>query len=525
MQLQHRTWNLHRRPAAEIAAAATAALLLSACTPAPPSPESSSSGVDLETYLQQSLDWGQCTGTATNSAEAELFANPNLECASVEVPIDYDKPDGNQAQIALLRIPATGESEGSVLVNPGGPGGSGTSLVASTSTLWQESPVIERFDIVGFDPRGIGGSTPALDCYTDEEYDTGKGLRFGVVNDINSAEEATEFAERCIDGSGSVENLVNAGSMNVVRDMDLMREVLGDEKLTFLGYSYGSEIGAMYTERYPENVRAVVLDGAVSPKMTPTQLRAAQFAAFQDRFDDLAALCAQSSDCVLGVDPTAVNERLHEIVEPLVVSPARSTDGRELNIWDVYNGISSGLYSEATWPTIISALTELDKGNPDMMLALRDSWYGRTEDGTYTTDLDTQNIVRCMDWPRLTPEEQTAAAREHGQFAPMYDIESFTGGQYYYECGSWPAPPTRGQPWLEGKADLPETLIVSVTGDPATPHEGGIEMAQALGGSLLTVEGKQHGAYLVGGSECVDRVVDDYLLHLETPPAGSRCSL
>ncbi|MBY4130141.1 alpha/beta fold hydrolase [Rhodococcus fascians] len=524
MPLQRRNQNPSKHPVAGVAAAMAAALLLSACTSTTPSPEPETDA-ELGAYLEQSLDWGQCAGTATNSVDAELFANPALECASVEVPIDYDEPDSDQAKIALLRIPATGESEGSVLINPGGPGGAGTSFVASTSPLWQESPVIERFDIVGFDPRGIGGSTPALDCYTDEEYDTGNGLRFGIVNDINSVEQAREFAERCIDGSGGVENLVNAGSANVVRDMDLMREVLGDEKLTFLGYSYGSEIGAMYTERYPENVRAVVLDGAVSPDMTPTQLRAAQFAAFQDRFDDLAALCAESSDCVLGVDPTAVNERLHEIVEPLADSPARSTDGREVNVWDVYNGISSGLYSEATWPTIISALTELDRGNPDEMLALRDSWYGRTEDGTYTTDLDTQTIVRCMDWPRLTPEEQTAAAREHGQIAPMYDIEALTGGQYYDECGSWPAPPTREQAWLDGKTDLPETLIVSVTGDPATPYEGGIELADALGGSLLTVEAKQHGAYLVGGSECVDEVVGGYLLDLETPPAGSRCSL
>ncbi|MGJ9413682.1 alpha/beta hydrolase [Aeromicrobium sp. CF4.19] len=522
MRTQHRYRNAHRRLARGVIAAITGALLLAACTSAS---QESEDNAEIGGYLEQSLDWDTCEDTATNSVDAELFADPALECASVEVPIDYDEPDGDRAQIALLRIPASGEAQGSLLINPGGPGGAGTSFVAANLPLWQDSPVLESFDIVGFDPRGIGGSTPALDCYTDEEYDAGNGLRFGAVNEIADAEQATEFTERCIDGSGGVENVVNAGSTNVVRDMDLMREVLGDEKLTFLGYSYGSELGAMYTETYPENVRAVVLDGAVSPDMTPTELRAAQYAVLQDRFDELAALCAESPECVLGLDPTAVNDRLHDIVEPLVDSPAQSTDGREVSIWDVYNGINAGLFSEANWPTIISALSELKEGNPDEILALRDSFYSRTADGVHTIDLDTNTIVRCMDWPRLTPQERTDSARELGEIAPMFDLEALTGGQYHHECEAWPAPPTRDEPWLEGGTDLPETLIVSVTGDPGTPHEGGIALAEALGGSLLTVEGKQHGAYLVGGNECVDRVVSDYLLQLETPPAGSRCSL
>ena len=181
------------------------------------------------------------------------------------MPLDYDEPEGETAHIALLRLPATGEAEGSLLIDPGGPGGSGTSFVALTVPLWQASPVAERFDIVGSDPRGIGSSTPALDCYTDEEYDAGDVPRFGAVYDITSAEQATELAERCTDGSGGVANLVNGGSTNVVRDMDIMRAALGDEKLTYLGYSYGSELGAMYAATYPEKVRAIVLDGPSRP--------------------------------------------------------------------------------------------------------------------------------------------------------------------------------------------------------------------------------------------------------------------
>ncbi|MFC3994864.1 alpha/beta hydrolase [Nocardiopsis sediminis] len=507
------------------AAAATAVLLLLAgCAPASPA-SNAGADADLGAYLEQDLDWAGCEDTATSAADAELFANPVLECASVEVPLDYDEPEGEKAQVALLRLPATGEAEGSLLIDPGGPGGSGTGLVASLLPLWQESPVAERFDIVGFDPRGIGSSTPALDCYTDEEYDAGDAPRFGAVYDVTSAEEAAELAERCTEGSGGVENLANAGSTNVVRDMDIMREVLGDEKLTYLGYSYGTELGAMYAATYPEKVRAIVLDGAVAPDLTASEFRISQFTGLQARFDDLAALCAESPDCVLGPDPAAANDRLHEIVQPLIETPATASDGREVSVWDVYLGIGVGLYSEANWPEIISALTALEAGNADEMLALRDAFYARGADGAYGLDLDTNIAVRCMDSPRLTPEEQTALAREIGEVAPMFDLDVFTTGDYRSECEAWPAPPTRDEPWLADVEGLPETLVVSVTGDPATPHEGGIAMARALDASLLTVDGKQHGAYLLGGSTCVDDVVEAYLLDLESPPADARCSL
>ncbi|SHI67209.1 alpha/beta hydrolase fold [Nocardiopsis flavescens] len=522
----------HPRPPARprhrttvLAAAAAAVLLpLAGCAPAAPPPDP---GADpgLGSYLGQDLAWSGCEDTATNAADAELFANPALECASVEVPLDYDDPDGERARIALLRLPATGASEGSVLVDPGGPGGSGTTFVASVLPLWQASPVAERFDVVGFDPRGVGSSTPALDCHTDEEYDAGDVPRFGAVYEVTSAEEAAELAERCTEGSGGVENLVNAGSVNVVRDMDVIRDALGDEKLTYLGYSYGSELGAMYAVAHPERVRAIVLDGAVSPDLTASGFRLSSFAGLQARFDDLAAFCADSPDCVLGPDPAAANDRLHEIVEPLVETPAPTADGRNLNVWDVYLGISGGLYSEAKWPEVVSALAALDAGDPEEALALRDTFYARTADGAYGMDFDTNIAVRCMDAPRLTPREQTALAREVGEVAPMFDLDVFTAGSYHSECEAWPEPPTRGEPWLDGAEGLPETLVVSVTGDPATPHEGGVAMARALGAGLLTVEGKQHGAYLLGGSACVDDVVEAYLLDLRSPPAGARCSL
>lgn len=506
------------------AAAAAAALILAGCAPGSPPPDP---GADtgLDAYLEQELDWQGCQDTATNAADAELFANPALECASMAVPLDHDEPEGDRVHIALLRLPATGEAEGSLLINPGGPAGSGTSFVASLLPQWQDSPVTERFDVVGFDPRGIGSSVPAVDCYTDEEYDAGDVPRFGAVYDVTSAEAAADLAQRCTDGSGGVENLVNAGSTSVVRDMDLMREVLGDDLLTYLGYSYGSELGAMYAAAHPDRVRALVLDGAVPPELTPTELRLSQFAASQARFDELAALCAESADCPLGPDPADANRRLHEIVLPLIDAPASTADGRDVSVWDAYLGITGGLAAEAKWPELIAALAALETGSAEEILSLRDQYYDRGPDGVYRTDIDANIVVRCMDWPRLTPQEQTAHAREVADVAPMFDLDPLTAGTFHSECEAWPAAPTRGVPWLGEIDGIPETLVVAVTGDPATPYEGGIALAQALDARLLTVDGKQHGAYLLGGSECVDDAVTAYLLDLELPSADTRCSL
>ncbi|MBQ1083024.1 MULTISPECIES: alpha/beta hydrolase [unclassified Nocardiopsis] len=500
-------------------------LLLAACTPGSPS-----SGADpgLDPYLEQDVDWGGCEERATTAVDAELFADPALECASVEVPIDYDDPQAERAQIALMRLPATGEAEaeGSLLINPGGPGGSGMSFVASLLPMWQDNPIAERFDVVGFDPRGVGASTPSLGCHTDEERDAGDVPGFAAVYDITSAEQATELAQRCIDGSGGVDNLVNAGTTNVVRDVDILRAALGDEQLTYLGYSYGSELGAMYAATYPDKVRAIVLDGATSPELTALEFRRTQFIAAQERFDDVAALCAETSDCVLGPDPAKATDRLHEILEPVVENPVLTSDGREVSVWDVYLGLTAGLASESTWPEVVSALTELDAGDADEMLVLRDSYFERGPDAVYARNLDTNIAVRCMDWPRPTSQELTEHARELGDVAPMYDLDLLTGGTFHSECEAWPAPPTRNEPWLPADVeDLPETLVVSITGDPATPHGGGVAMAEALGANLLTVDGKQHGAYLLGGSSCVDEVVETYLLDLQTPPDDATCSL
>ncbi|MGH3912703.1 MAG: alpha/beta hydrolase, partial [Pseudonocardiaceae bacterium] len=451
------------------------------------------------------------------------------ECARVRVPLDYADPDGARGEIALLRVPARGERIGSLLVNPGGPGGSGMNFVAlqASDVLGQPltaGPVGERFDVIGFDPRGVGASTPRADCYTDAEYDRGEGFSGDFVPDIADEQEARMVAQRCAEGSGGPQALASFGTSDVARDMDVLRATLGDEQLSYLGYSYGTQLGAVYAEVFPQNVRAMVLDGAIDPDLTATEFYLAQTTGFQKALERYAADCATSADCPLGTDPARATERFQAIMRPLLERPVPTTDGRGLSYEDAVGGVTNGLYSPLLWPTITEGLAEVAAGRGDVLQARRDAAFGRGPDGRYNDLIDAVYAIRCMDSPRRTPAEQTELARQASAAAPILD----TGRpvpESHHECEAWPQPPTLPEPWVTGPVDLPPTLTVSVTGDPATPYQGGVNLARVLGGSLLTVEGTQHGIAMLGQSECVDGLLADYLIDLQTPPDNARCTV
>ena len=512
-----------RRPALALCAASL--VLVGACgTPAPQS-ESAPDRDELAEFYGQELVFEPCAPYATSAADEQTFADERFDCARVQVPLDYADPEGPRGEVALLRAKARGEKIGSLLVNPGGPGGSGMNIVALLGPVWEHGPVGERFDVIGFDPRGVGASTPQVQCYTDAETDRGE-IPEPYLFDVGDAEEAQDVARRCIEGTGGVEALTSVGSHNVVRDMDVMRAVLGDEKLSYLGYSYGSELGAMYAEAFPQNLRAMVIDGAVDPEKTEAEFRLSQFAAWQTAFDELAEQCAAAPSCPLGTDPVRATETFQDLVRPLQERPVPTADGRELTYDDAVQGVSTALFAKAQWPIITQGLAELAAGRGDVLLGLRDAALGRGPDGRYGGGLhvDANLAIRCMDNPRRSAEENTELSRQARQAAPFLDPGEPVE-QAHYECEAWPEPVSRSLPWLTGDVDLPPTLTVSVTGDPGTPHQGGINMARLLGGSLLTVEGSQHGVALFGQSECVDEAVSDYLIDLQIPPDNARCTL
>jgi pimeloyl-ACP methyl ester carboxylesterase len=457
------------------------------------------------------------------SSPNDIQIPAGAECGKLSVPVDYSKPDGEVAQIAMIRFPATGEKIASLIVNPGGPGESGVSAAASIVGTLPQS-VRERFDLVGFDPRGVGGSTPAVWCNSDEDNDRLRAdpqVEYTPEGVEHIESETKDFVQRCVDKMGE-EFLANVGTANVARDLDAMREALGDEKLTYLGYSYGTRIGSAYAEAFPDKVRAMILDGAVDPNADPLEADIRQAAAFQTAFNDYAADCAKNPNCPLGTDPAKAVEVYKSMVEPLVEEPAETDDPRGLSYGDAVIGTILPLYSPNLWRHLTQALSELRAGRGDTMLALADLYMGRDPEGHYNNSTDVRVAVNCVDEPPITDRdkiiEQDKRAREA---APFMSYGEFTGNAPLGTCAFWPVPPT-SEPHELSIEGLPPILVVSTTNDPATPYQAGVDLAKQLGGTLLTFEGTQH-TVVFQGNPCVDDISAKYLIDVVVPPPGGRC--
>lgn len=481
---------------------------------------------DLARFYDQRLTFGACEGYATTAAdEAAFAASPDLRCARLEVPLDYADPDGRTARIAVLKAPARGERIGSLLLNPGGPGGPGMSMAAigATATLVR-SPLTERFDLVGFDPRGVGASTPAIDCATDAELDRGEFQPTVTVGaGAWTEDDPRRVVRRCADGSGGEDVLAHVGTRDAVRDMDILRAVLGDEKLSYLGQSYGTRLGAVYAETFPDRVRAMVLDGAVDPRLGTVERRITQWTGFQRSFDEMAAFCAARPDCPLGPDPARATEVFQRIARPLSADPIVLPDGRRLDFNAAFGAVTAGLYASQAWPAIIRGIGELRERRGDTLQQLGDTFGGRGADGRHGNFSEAIFAINCLDEQRHTPEQEVELKRRIQEIAPYTDAGTGPAGARD-ACEAWPVEPTLGFPYATGIDGLPPTLTVSITGDPSTPYEGGVSLAGVLGGALLTVEGEQHTIAFSGANPCVDEVVSRYLIDLEVPEPGARCT-
>jgi pimeloyl-ACP methyl ester carboxylesterase len=500
-------------------------LLLAACTDATLDEGETPNAVELEQFMKQKLEFGSCDPSIV-SAQApvpELIdVAESAECAMLTVPMDYEDLDGDTIEIAVTRNAATGDKDariGSVVLNPGGPGFQSTTFGPLVAALWAGGPIAERFDVVGFDPRGVGLSRPAINCYTNEERDADPPL--AALGEWTE-ESARAIVDKCADGSGSGEILAHLGTRDVARDLDVLRSALGDDKLTFAGISYGTRLGAVYAEMFPQNVRALVLDGAVDPLMATADRRVQVSAGLQASFQRFADYCATQADCPLGTDPAQATAAAQELLRPLLKEPLVAADGREVGFLAAGEGIIAGMYSEASWPAIIAGLTDLQAGRPDSLLALRDGYYGRSETGEYTDAYEAAFAINCLDEERFAADEIAQLSDKLNETVPFLDPGTSPATQD--GCEFWPAEPTLGYPYATDIDGLPEALVVSATGDPVTPHEGGMSLAETLGARLLTVDGNQHGT-VISRNDCVDEAVADYLINLALPDEGARCAL
>ena len=464
------------------------------------------------------VQWGPCHP----SGDAAKLPS-SAQCGKLTVPIDYDKPDGDTATIALIRFPATGTKIGSLVINPGGPGESG---IGAAADLLDSLPpnVRKQFDLVGFDPRGVGSSTPAVRCNTDAQNDADRAdpqVDYSPAGVAHIEDTEKQFVQRCVDKMGK-DFLANVGTVNVAKDLDQLRAALGDEKLTYLGYSYGTRIGSAYAEAFPDKVRAMILDGAVDPTADPIQSNIDQSAAFQKAFNDYAADCAKHATCPLGTDPAKAVDVYKHLVDPLVTKPAHTDDPRGLGYSDAITGTITALYSPNIWRHLTDGLTELAGGHGDTLLKLADAYMDRDDQGHYSNANDTLVAVNCVDEPPITDRAKAIEEdRREREVAPFLSYGQFTGDAPLSTCAFWPVPPT-STPHQVSAPGLPPTLVVSTTGDPATPYQAGVDLAKQLGAGLLTFNGTQH-TVVFEGEDCVDKYAAAYLLDLALPPPGAKC--
>ncbi len=441
-----------------------------------------------------------------------------LDCATLQVPLDHTQPDGETIDIALARSPATDPDRriGSLVFNPGGPGGSGVDFLASAAPLIP-SEVAARFDLVGFDPRGVGASS-AVDC--DIAIDDNIDL-LAPGDDAGWAalvEEAEALPASC--PAGALELAEYVGTNNAARDLDLLREALGDEQLSYVGFSYGTRLGATYAELFPERVRALVLDGAVRPTTDFAALDLEQAAGFDRALESFATACDADEDCLLQeLGPTldviaGLEREIDEVGAFETDDPARVLTPGELSL-----GIASALYSQQAWPFLAQALYLAEtQADGSLLQVLGDSLVGRRPDGTYDNSQEANRFINCADDPDrpsvdVVRERGDAAAATSRYFADF--LRASTG------CIGTPDPI---DPLVVGPAaGAAPILVIGNTGDPATPYEWSVAMADSLeSGVLYTVEAQGHTAYT--SIDCVESVVNAYLIDLVVPTAGSSCN-
>ncbi len=470
----------------------------------------SSPAVDpLERFYSQEVEWKPC--------------GDGRECATVEVPLDYDAPEEGSIELALLRVPARagGSRVGTLFVNPGGPGALGTEYAAAADVIM--SPEVRRvYDVVGFDPRGVGGSTP-VECVTDAELDESLGDGDQTPDTPEEVDElvsgAEAFREGCL--ASSADLLPHVGTQDVARDLDILRAVVGDERLTYMGKSYGTSIGVEYLRQFPENAGRLLLDGVVDPTLDAQDLLLGQAAGFEIALSRFVQDCL-GDRCTLGSSAAEVTASIAALLDRLDESPL-PTSGRPLTEGLALYGIIGPLYWPAGqgYPLLEGALAQAQAGDGTALLALADVYLQRNADGTYASNQwDVFTPVSCLDRPSdATPADVEDVLPTFEEASPLFG-ESLAWG--LLACTDWPVE-SEGLPAPVRAAQAPPVLVVGTTGDPATPYEWAVSLAEQLeSGVLLTYEGTPHTGYRKG-SGCVDAAVDAYLLDGVLPAEGKRC--
>jgi pimeloyl-ACP methyl ester carboxylesterase len=435
----------------------------------------------------------------------------------LQVPLDYTDPAGRRLHIAVIRKQASGHSEGSLIVNPGGPGASGVEFVAQASSVF--SPLTSQFDLVSFDPRGVGASDP-IRCLSGPQLDAYISLNPApktAAERRQSISASRRFADACYQKNGDY--LEHVGTKDQARDMDILRAALGDQKLTYYGASYGTFLGAKYAELFPTHIRAMVLDGALNPAESGTAGNLVQAKGFETDLQDFLAFCVRSGHCPLGSSASAANDGLQRLIARVTAHPIEAGN-RRLGPGELFEGLAAGLYSTNDWSALQSVLGAAQSGNGYGMLTFSDSLTQRNSDGSYSNLVESNIAINCIDRP--WPRKAAAYVRHAKQFeksAPYFGAAIEYGSM---PCAFWRVPPVEDTHPVSAKG-APPILVIGTTRDPATPFVWAKSLARQLSsGVLLTHDGDGHTAYIDRDS-CVDAAVASYVLRLKPPKPGTVC--
>jgi pimeloyl-ACP methyl ester carboxylesterase len=432
------------------------------------------------------------------------------------VPLDYAHPT-TTIGIAVIRLRATAANRiGSVVLNPGGPGGSGISYELDVAKVIRQD-LGNRFDVVSFDPRGVGASDP-IRCETTAQEDAYIGLLANPADPAQVAEQgvlAKQFAQGCEARSGAL--LPHDGTVDTARDLDVLRAALGEPKLTYIGASYGTFLGAIYASMFPTHVRAFVLDGAVNPAAPLTTVDHLQAQGFELALHSYIASCVTSTSCPLGTSASTAEAKLDAFLSALAAKPLPGSGARVVNKAIALGAVEEAMYTNALWPSLTFALTAGFAGNGAALLLLSDEGSERTSAG-YSNLIESNVAINCADRPGPSGglAGYAAAAASGAADGPTFGVAI---GWALPPCAYWPVPPESTPAPVSRLPGLPTVLVVGTTRDPATPYSQSVALASQLQGRLLTFNGDGHTAYL-RGSACIDRAIDGYIVAGTLPASG-----
>ena len=474
-----------------------------------PSPTNTTQAPDaLRPFYSQTAEWSACG---------------QFECSTIEAPLDYEKPTGRSITLSMLKRPADNQDDkiGALLVNPGGPGVSGVEFARLADVIFR-SPILESYDIIGWDPRGVGEST-ALSCMTDEETDELLQAD-GTPDDASEVNELIRLNVRFTKGckSDDAPLIPEVGTFNSARDIDLLRASVNEPRLNYFGASYGTELGAIYADLFPERVGRMVLDAALDPAVSSGDLARGQLRGFQQATRAFIEDCIARDGCAVGPTADEAETQLADLLAEIDAAPLSTESGRPLTEALATLGMIAAMYSEASgWPSLRLGLAQAFEGDGTVLLALADAYSERSPDGTYASNVNSAfPAISCTDRP------QSSSVAEIRRAIPAYErISPIFGRTFAWagaSCQRWPA--SEGQfPFTATAKGSEPIIVIGTTRDPATPYEWSVSLAKSLrNGVLISRDGDGHTGYNAG-NECVDSAVDGYLVGGEVPADPTRC--